>query len=606
MSHTFKLFIGKPYPLGATWLSKDEVNFAVVLNTVNTCGVILYNKNTNEEIRIPFQAENKIGNIYCIKIKAINKEQYEYNFFDGESIFTDPYAKIVKGNEKWGITPKQLKAGFYDEAFEWDDDKPLMMDYNDAIFYLLHVRGFTNHSSSKVKEKGKYEGIIEKIPYLKELNINTLEVMPCYEFIEMDEPGTEDDCYSDNLPKLNYWGYKNAYYFAPKSSYSANALKDSTKSLKNLVKQLHKNGIEIIMQFYFPDDITPAYILEVLKYWVYEYHIDGMHLIGTKIPTSLLGTEPMLANTKLIYHEFWVDDIYSANKKPSYKNLAISNDSYMYDIRKFLKSDEGMLQRVLYHLKNDLEKTAIIHYITHTNGFTLSDLVSYERKHNEDNGEHNYDGNPYNCSWNCGVEGKTRKKTIQNLRLKQMKNAFILNMLTKSTPLILSGDEFGNSQEGNNNPYCQDNQITWLNWKDLEKNNELFQFVKELIKLRNEHPILHINKQYQMTDYLGCSYPDLSYHGEEAWKVETDDLTRHFAMLYCSQYANDIKLDNSLIYVAMNMHWSDHEFGLPKLPKDKQWYLIMDTDKNVHTKSIVKDQKRINVTERSIKILIGE
>ena len=610
MSHQFEILLGNPYPLGATPLSNNEINFAVVLNTVNICGIVLYEKNTKEETRIPFKKEHKIGDIYCIKVAPINPHNYEYNFFIGEKVFTDPYAKIVWGNEKWGSFPENLKAGFINQVFDWEDDRPLMIEYKDSIFYLLHVRGFTMHHLSGVKNPGTFEGIIEKIPYMKELGINTIEVMPCYEFLEMEETTNSLDSldyFSDNNPKMNYWGYKKAYYFAPKYSYCKKDENDCTVSFKNMIKQLHKNGIELIMQFYFPEDITQSYILDVLKYWIYEYHIDGAHLMGAKIPTALLATEPMLSNTKLIYYDFPVNDIYKNNELPSYKNIAVSNDNFMYDVRKFLKSDEGMISKVLYHLKNDSPKNGIVHYITHCNGFTLADIVSYDRKHNDINGEHNMDGNPYNCSWNCGFEGKTRKKNILDLRIKQMKNACIFNLLSQSTPLILSGDEFGNSQEGNNNPYCQDNKITWLNWDDLDKNNEIYHFVKELIAFRKSHPILHMLEHFQMTDCLECGYPDLSYHGDEAWKLDADDLTRHFAMLYCGLYAKEYSgNDDSFIYIAFNMHWASHEFGLPKLSKEKNWFLVMDTNKDICEKTKIKDQKKIIVNERSIKILIGE
>ena len=616
MSQGFKILQGNPYPLGATVLTNNCINFAVVFNTTEECGIVLYDIKTGIEEKIPFLNKNKLGNIYCMKLEGINAHDFEYNFYSGTHIMTDPYAKVIVGNEKWGKIPVNLRAGFVNTEFDWGNDSPIMTNYTDAIFYLLHVRGFTRHSSSEVNKKGTFEGIVEKIPYLKDLGITTIELMPCYEFTEMELPKKKDSnvfsIEKEREPKLNYWGYKEGFYFAPKASYCGHEKEhDNMYSFKNMVKQLHDNGIEVVMQFYFGTGITQAYILEVLKYWVLTYHIDGIHLLGDKIPTALLATEPMLSNTKLLYYDFPLQDIYTGDEIPSYKNLAVCKDDFMYDIRKFLKSDEGQLKKVMHHMTNIGNKMGEVHYITNVNGFTLYDLVSYDRKHNDENDEHNLDGNPYNCSWNCGVEGKTKKKSIMQLRTKQMKNACIFNLLAQSTPFIKSGDEFGNSQNGNNNPYCQDNLISWLNWKELDKNKELYDFIKELIAFRKSNPVLHMDKAFSMMDYLSCGYPDLSYHGEEAWKVETDDLTRHFAMLYCQDYEGEVanqNKKNEFLYIAFNMHWAAHEFALPTLPKGRKWYNIINTGNTTiaGNKDILANQKKIEVEERSIIILIGK
>lgn len=615
MTDKMQFFKGNPYPLGATVLDNHTINFAVVLNQTKKCGILLYHKKTKKVDTIHFSRANAVGNIYCMKIEGICSGEYEYNFFEDEKVITDPYARVVVGNEKWGILPGILRGGFMEEPFDWKEDTQLMHAYADSIIYLLHVRGFTKHSSSGVKEKGTFKALTEKIPYLKELGITAVELMPCYEFLEMEERREEEipgiyDLPADS-PKLNYWGYKDAFYFAPKRSYCGNISHTEYYNVfKEMVYQLHQNDIEVILQFYFPNQIKQAYILEVLKYWVYEYHIDGIHLMGDKIPTALLCTEPMLGNIKLFYYDFSLQDIYLPGEVPNYRNLAVCKDDFMYDIRKFVKSDEGMLPKVLYHMKHIPGKTGLIHYVSHSNGFTLADLVSYDRKHNELNGENNMDGNPYNCSWNCGFEGKTVKKTILNLRHKQMKNMEILNILSQGTPLILSGDEFMNSQEGNNNPYCIDNSVTWLNWNQLSKAEEMLTFMKELLAFRKAHPAFHGKKEATMTDYLSYGCPDVSYHGDEPWKLEYDNLTRHFGILYCGSYAK--KEDGSFdcdIYLAINMHWAPHEFALPQLPGKKKWYLAVDTqEKNsfIKEKKQIENQKKIRVWERSIEILIGE
>ncbi|MFR6334367.1 MAG: hypothetical protein ACLUOI_40045 [Eisenbergiella sp.] len=229
-------------------------------------------------------------------------------------------------------------------------------------------------------------------------------------------------------------------------------------------------------------------------------------------------------------------------------------------------------------LEEKSKQTGVINYITNYSGFTLADLVSFDRKHNEANGEENRDGETYNVSWNCGAEGKTRKKSILELRLKQMKNAMLLLLTAQGTPMIVSGDEFGFSHGGNNNPYCQDNAVSWLNWKLMETNREFFSFVKEAVAFRKKHPVLHRPDELTMMDYIACGYPDLSLHGEEAWKLNADGLSRQAGLMYCGCYAKvDKKNNDNFIYIAYNMHWEEHDFALPALPPDLKWAKVLDT-----------------------------
>ncbi len=614
-----KILPGDPYPLGAYSTVEGEVNMAVVCSSDETAGVILYDRVSGKSRRLQFSSDNRVGNINCMRITGIDTGRYEYSFYEGDREYCDPHGKLITGNDRWGRLPRKLRSGIVNETrdMNYSGDRPIMRTYQDSVFYLVHVRGFTRHSSSGVKYPGTFSGITEKIPYLKELGITTLEIMPAYEFIEL-EPVSEGkadvmDAYKTLEPKLNYWGYKESFYFAPKSSYSEPGVK-ATESFRNMVQSLHSEGLELIMQFYFPKHVMPSYILEVLKYWVHEYHVDGFHLMGENIPLTLLGSEPMFANTKLMYYGFPADEIYG-NSIPQFKNLAICNDDYMYDIRKFLKSDEGMIRNVLNDLRAVDKRMGQVHYVTASNGFTLMDLVSYDRKHNEANGENNKDGNPYNASWNCGYEGTTTRKAVLRLRRRQIRNAIAFNIFSQSTPMILSGDEFGNSQKGNNNPYCIDSPLTWLNWKDLERNRDIFDFYKKCIGIRMSNKILHMDRPFAMTDYCACGCPDLSLHGEEAWKIETDDLTRHFAMLYADHYADvdkdgrwlkgaDKSRKGGFIFIAVNMHWSPHVFALPKIHPDKKWKVVIDTaDAEDEVYELNENIKRIRVKERSIMVI---
>lgn len=603
MNSDIKISYGKPYPLGATVIGENAVNFAVVINSDDPCGVLLYNRKSKNVRKLSFCCSNKVGNIRCMKVEGIDIDECEYNFYLNDEIIFDPYSKKVLGNEKWGVLATNLRSGLYKDDYDWENDKHPLVPYNEAVIYCLHVRGFTKHTSSNVKNPGTYYAITQKIDYFKSLGITTLELMPAYNFIEFEQSKKPKDeyellPYEDNVPKLNYWGYKNSFYFAPKTSYSPRNI-NADIAFKDMVKALHAAGIEVIMQFFFPADIKQGYIYEVLKFWMQEYHVDGFHLMGSKLPLALLGTEPMLANTKLMSDAIPLEDIYGRNEKPNYKNIALCKDEYMYNLRRFIKSDEGMVPCILQYIREIPDKHADVHFVSHGNTFTLMDVVSYDRKHNEANGENNRDGAIYNGSWNCGAEGPTNKKTIKNLRLKQIKNAIVLNMISKSTPLITAGDEFGNSQQGNNNPYCQDNTITWLNWKNLDKNNEIFEFTKQMIDIRKRFGVLHSDKSFTMSDVKQLGYPDLSFHSEEPWVVDTDPLSRQFGILYNGNYCDG----DYYLFVAVNMHWTSHAFAIPKINGDYDYSVLVNTDSGFNIKNL-SSKREITVKERSIVMML--
>lgn len=593
MQNSYRLTRGTPYPLGVG-VMQNRVNFAAVMNTEEDCGIIFYDRATCREIqRLPFHEKERKGNIRFGAVEDLDTNRLLYNFYVGSEVVTDPYAKAVSRKDK-------LYAGFVQEKYCWEEDRELRIPYRDSIFYLLHVKGFTKHRSSEVEHKGTFAGIAEKIPYLKELGITALELMPAYEFDERQKrnaagelPDYMKERYKEaehmargagNKQKdiVNYWGYQAGYYFAPKQAYSAGDCPDL--EFKNMVKTLHQNGIEVIMQFYFPAQIKQGFMLEVLKYWVMEYHIDGIHIKGERIPITLLATEPLLVNVKLLYHDLPMEEIYEAKEYPAYKNLAYYRDDFMYDVRKYLKGDDNQLFAFTDYQRRNPGKAGIINFITNYYGFTLADLVSYDKKHNENNGEDNKDGTDYNYSWNCGEEGKSRKRAVQSLRRKQMKNAMTMVFLAQGTPLLRAGDEFMHSQNGNNNPYCQDNDITWLKWDNLKKDRELFTFIQQLIALRKEYPVLHQEGRLTMTDSLSCGYPDLSYHGEDAWKPGMENYNRHIGMMYCGEYVRGQDESRSgFVYAAYNMHWQKQRFALPKLPEGSGWKIIFATGEAVRT-----------------------
>lgn len=576
---------------------KDGINVAVKIPHAKECGLFVWIKTKDgqeKKYKIPFSDDFRIGDISCMHIKGMEAQDCRYQIYADGRVIKDKYAVKMTGCEKWGkaVKQKDIYYGMRDEDFDWEEDRLLKTPFEDSYFYCMHVRGFTRHISSKVAHRGTFMGVVEKIPYLKELGITAIELMPAYEFCEIidreeSQPTMEEVAKQYALEpdhgrkgeKFNYWGYtKECQYFMPKASYAADP-GQAVKEFKHMIKELHKNGIEVIMQFYFEKE-HPGFILDVLKYWRTEYHVDGFHLKGENLPLVLLATEDLLQDTKLFYYSFPYEELYTDAAIPAYRNLASYRDDFMYDMRRYLKGDENMLPAVLGHLRHNSDTHGVVQYMTNYYGFTLADLVSYERKHNQANGEENRDGNEYNFSWNCGAEGASRKKSVLTLRRQQMQNAFNLLFLSQASPLFLAGDEFGNSQKGNNNPYCLDNEISWLNWNGLEKNRDWFEYVKSLIAFRKAHPVLQGIRPLHLIDTLACGYPDVSYHGSQAWRPELENYNRHVGILYCGAYGkkNRKEEDNS-IFVAYNMHWQKRKLALPKLTKGKSWYLLSTTEK---------------------------
>ncbi len=544
----------------------------------------LYDNNGKLIINVNMDEYRVNGRVHSVLIKGIKDKEISYVYVkDGEPV-CDPFVKRMISRYRWGDFKRLVKPDrcmLYDPAYDWEGDTPLCRSYSETIGYMLHVRGFTKHSSSQVSKKGTFAGVTEKIPYLSELGITQVELMPAYDFDECElindyraNPVNEDGTGKSARHRLNYWGFKKGRYFLPKPQYAYS--QEPVREFKDMVKALHKAGIEVVLQFYFPDDVNRNLIIDCLRFWLEEYHIDGFHLYGNHLPLDVMATDPVLADSKLYYERYDAAAIFNNEQCCTNGFLAEFNSDYSVDIRRFLKSDEDMIHKFLYRSRSNPDKIKVINHITSYDGFTLNDLVSYDYKHNENNGEDNKDGTGYNYSWNCGIEGVTRKNAVQKLRLKQLKNAFAMLLLSQGPPMFMAGDEFMNSQNGNNNPYCQDNETTWLNWKMNRRSAELFGFVKELIRLRKEHPVLRMEKEASLMDVKSCGCPDISYHSENAWYPQMDTHIRHMGIMLCGLYAGEGK-DNSF-YIAFNMHWEEHRFALPKLKGDIDWEYCMDTD----------------------------
>lgn len=645
--------IGRMFPFGAT-LTDGGVNFSVFSKEATGVTLVLYHHGQEKPfVEIPFPEEFRIGDVYAMMVFGLDIESTEYGYrFDGPNdpacgqrydrtkVLLDPYAKSVSGRSVWGKLPDnknpfQHRGQFTFDDYDWEGDKPLEYRQRDLVIYEMHVRSFTNHSSSGVKYRGTFSGILEKIPYLKELGINCIELMPIFEFDEFE------NFREVNGRKLyNYWGYSTVCFFAPKAGYAASApFGMETDEFKNLVKHLHKNGIEVILDVVFnhtaegnengpyisyrgidnrtyylltPDGgyynfsgcgntlncnnaVVRNMILDCLRYWITAYHIDGFRFDLASILTrdengapmmsppliESLAHDPVLGRANLIAEAWDAGGLYQVGNFPSWNRWSEWNGKYRDCVRKFIKGEGYHAPEIYWRIRgsNDMyggrSAEASVNFITCHDGFTLYDLVSYNDKHNEGNGENNNDGCNDNGSWNCGTEGETNDPGINALRFRQMKNMMTILLTSRGVPMLLSGDEFANTQWGNNNAYCQDNEISYLDWTFLDKNRDLFEYVKNLISLRKEYPVLR-ESSFDF-GFNGTGYPELSFHSPKAWQLDERAPTLNFAYMYAQDHVRAGTKKDSFIYVAVNAYWEDCYYELPVIPDGMNWYVRLNS-----------------------------
>jgi isoamylase len=689
----YRLRAGKPFPFGAT-VVPGGVNFAIFSRYATSCTLVLFQKGDAEPmVEIPFPREFVVGNVFAMTVFGLDFQEldFEYGFrmdglyaphrghwFDPDNILLDPYAKAIGGRDVWGefeshddIYPHRAQL-IYDD-YDWAEDRPLEIPIEDLVIYEMHVRGFTQHPSSGVKFPGTFAAIREKIPYLKELGVNCVELMPIFEFDEFEydrvNPYTGEKL-------INYWGYSTIGFFAPKSGYAATGrLGMQCDEFKTLVKELHRNGIEVILDVVFnhtaegnekgktisfrgidnktyymlaPDGhylnfsgtgntmncnnpVVRNMVLDCLRYWVAEYHIDGFRfdlasILGRDqygMPLAnpplieTMAYDPILAKTKLIAEAWDAGGLYQVGTFPAYGRWAEWNGKYRDGIRRFLKGDDGMAWEAAERIQGspDLYLSrgtgASINFITCHDGFSLLDLFSYNQKHNYANGEENRDGANDNYSWNCGIEGETDNEQINALREKMVKNAAALLLVSQGVPMILMGDEIGHSKQGNNNTYCHDNELNWMNWGLKEQNSGLFRFFQQMIAFRHKHPSLRNAGHFAHRDYMGSGYPDISWHTTRSW--DTNWNGRTIAFMLCGKHAKNGTAEDDYIYVATNMHWEAHSFEIPVLPKGLAWHLFADTGATTPEdiavpgeELLLYDQRSYQVEARSIVILVGK
>ena len=547
-----------------------------------------------QRITIPSMKDDGMDDFFSARLYGDNlvekMDELSYDFVSDGEHFVEPTAEVIVGRESFGKRGK-IRARISNPEFDWSGEHRRTVAPEDMVIYETHVRGFTKHKSSGVAHPGTFDGMREKIPYLAKLGVNTIFLMPVYDFDELairEVPSGEK--------RVNYWGYtKEAYYLAPKASYSSDP-KHPDREFKTLVKELHKAGMNVIMDMFFSEQ-SPGYVLECLRHYATYYHIDGFRVISSLFNPDIVREDPILSHVRFFGFS-WEDHPGDAENPMLFE----MNDGYKEIARRFVKSDEGQVDSFYRGFKSERNGVVKVNYITAHDGFTLRDLISYDIKHNEANGEKNRDGTDYNYSWNCGFEGPTRRKGVQKMRTKQEKNILVMLLLGLPIPMILMGDEFGNTQKGNNNAYCLDNATTWLDWGLLEKNTETFQCVRFLLKLRRELPIYHRKENYAGFDHKGLGAPDISNHSKEPWNNNYPYYCRELGVLFYGPYLGD--KSGKSYYYAFNMHWEAHDFYLPDITKSRKWEVLLDTAAAIRKgEGLNEDRTAFRMEPRSVVLL---
>lgn len=667
-------------------VASNGVSFTINSHGATRCTLLLFKPQAPKPYaRIPFPDSYRIGDTYSMLVFDIKPDEFEYAFsfdgpyepakgllFNGENVLLDPYSRAVTGQRKWGEKPEggkdfEYRARVVKSSFDWGNIKQLEQPFEDLVIYETHVRGYTKDKSSGVSAPGTFAGLKDKIPYLKDLGINAVELMPIFEFDEMESARVVD-----GVQLYNYWGYNTVSFFAPNTSYAFNEEHNHEgDELKSLIKALKENGIEVILDVVFnhtaegnemgpcfsfkgidnnvyymltPDahyynfsgcgnvmncnhPVVRSFIIDCLRHWAIEYRVDGFRFDLASIlgrdqngapmanPPILesLAFDPVLGKMKLIAEAWDAGGLYQVGSFPSWNRWAEWNGRYRDDMRSFLKGDDGMAgnaitritgSRDLYSPESRGHK-ASVNFMTCHDGFTLYDLYSYNEKHNEKNGWNNTDGDNNGHSWNCGAEGETDDPNVNGLRRRLIKNAFAALLCSRGPAMFFAGDEFCNTQFGNNNAYCQDNIISWLDWSRLEKFKEIHDFVRHMIQFRKEHPILR-----KMTKPSSCQFPEISVHNGTPFNASTDYKTKLIGIMYAGR--NEEDTEDDIVFYCMNAYWEPLVMQLPVLPNGKHWHVDTNTNaeyfdgEDFTAKTELLGVNTIRVPARTTIILVAE
>lgn len=633
-------------------VASNGVSFTINSHGATRCTLLLFKPQAPKPYaRIPFPDSYRIGDTYSMLVFDIKPDEFEYAFsFDGpyepakgllfneENVLLDPYSRAVTGQRKWGEKPEggkdfEYRARVVKSNFDCGNIKQLEQPFEDLVIYETHVRGYTKDKSSGVSAPGTFAGLKDKIPYLKDLGINAVELMPIFEFDEMESARVVD-----GVQLYNYWGYNTVSFFAPNTSYAFNEEHNHEgDELKSLIKALKENGIEVILDVVFnhtaegnemgpcfsfkgidnnvyymltPDahyynfsgcgnvmncnhPVVRNFIIDCLRHWAIEYRVDGFRFDLASIlgrdqngapmanPPILesLAFDPVLGKMKLIAEAWDAGGLYQVGSFPSWNRWAEWNGRYRDDMRSFLKGDDGMAGNAITRITGSRDlysperrgHKASVNFLTCHDGFTLYDLYSYNEKHNEKNGWNNTDGDNNGHSWNCGAEGETDDPNVNGLRRRLIKNAFAALLCSRGPAMFFAGDEFCNTQFGNNNAYCQDNIISWLDWSRLEEFKEIHDFVRHMIQFRKEHPILR-----KMTKPSSCQFPEISVHNGTPFNASTDYKTKLIGIMYAGR--NEEDTEDDIVFYCMNAYWEPLVMQLPVLPNGKHWHVDTNTN----------------------------
>ena len=633
-------------------VASNGVSFTINSHGATRCTLLLFKPQAPKPYaRIPFPDSYRIGDTYSMLVYDIKPDEFEYAFsFDGpyepakgllfneENVLLDPYSRAVTGQRKWGEKPEggkdfEYRARVVKSSFDWGNIKQLEQPFEDLVIYETHVRGYTKDKSSGVSAPGTFAGLKDKIPYLKDLGINAVELMPIFEFDEMESARVVD-----GVQLYNYWGYNTVSFFAPNTSYAFNEEHNHEgDELKSLIKALKENGIEVILDVVFnhtaegnemgpcfsfkgidnnvyymltPDahyynfsgcgnvmncnhPVVRNFIIDCLRHWAIEYRVDGFRFDLASIlgrdqngapmanPPILesLAFDPVLGKMKLIAEAWDAGGLYQVGSFPSWNRWAEWNGRYRDDMRSFLKGDDGMAGNAITRITGSRDfyspesrgHKASVNFMTCHDGFTLYDLYSYNVKHNEKNGWNNTDGDNNGHSWNCGAEGETDDPNVNGLRRRLIKNAFAALLCSRGPAMFFAGDEFCNTQFGNNNAYCQDNIISWLDWSRLEEFKEIHDFVRHMIQFRKEHPILR-----KMTKPSSCQFPEISVHNGTPFNASTDYKTKLIGIMYAGR--NEEDKEDDIVFYCMNAYWEPLVMQLLVLPNGKHWHVDTNTN----------------------------
>lgn len=649
------------------------VNFTIHSNQATSVELLLFHRTQKKPFAVlKFPDNYKIGNVYSMIVFDLDIEEFEYAYrmdgpydpkkgliFNKNKVLLDPYARAVTGQSVWGKkSDYEYKARVVRNDFDWGNCKQPLTPLEDLVIYELHVRGFTEDPSSGVRFPGTFAGVLEKLPYLKDLGVTAVELMPIFEF---DEMLSRRDFYGREL--MDYWGYNTVSFFAPNTSYTGKVeYNEEGDELKQMIKTLNENGIEVFLDVVFnhtaegnengpffsfkgidnniyymltPDGyyynfsgcgntlncnhpIVQQMILDCLRYWVTAYRVDGFRfdlasILGrnedgspmSKPPLlQSLAFDPILGKVKLIAEAWDAGGMYQVGTFPAWNRWLEWNGKYRDDMRSFLKGDSGKANAAVNRMMGSPDlylpeirgNNASVNFLDCHDGFTLHDLYTYNEKHNDENNWNNTDGDNNNLSWNCGTEGETTDREIRKLRHRMVKNAIAALMCSRGIPMFLMGDEFGNSQGGNNNAYCQDNYISWLNWEQLKTHKYMYDFFKYMIHFRKKHISVRKN-----TEHCSLGWPERSAHGARPWEPDYGEDSHYIGVMFAGR-SKDGKRDD-IVYAAINTYWEEVNISLPELPQGINWYTAVDTwEENSVIKGLGPVKGTVCMHPRSVKI----